>query len=197
HRNIPRALIGGTLIIMALYVFVNASYFWVLAPENVASISTSSSVAFESARRFLGPAALGVMAAGLMISTFGALHTNVLAGSRVTYAVASDGLFPRLLGSVHSGTRVPAARVLLRGAWRLSRRLGGLSGPVGLVRRRDDLRDFRVVDLLRSGGRSRVRTPMEAARCRAAVPHLGLSVRSAALPCAHDLPARHDDRRDA
>ncbi len=117
HRNIPRALIGGTLIIMALYVFVNASYFWVLAPENVASISTSSSVAFESARRFLGPAALGLMAAGLMISTFGALHTNVLAGSRVTYAVASDGLFPRLLGSVHSGTRVPAASVLFHGAW--------------------------------------------------------------------------------
>ena len=117
HRNIPRALISGTIIIMVLYVFVNASYFWVLAPETVASVSTSSSVAFESARRYFGPAALGLMAAGLLMSTFGALHTTVLAGSRVTYAMASDGLFPRVLGTVNTGTRVPSASVLFHGAW--------------------------------------------------------------------------------
>jgi APA family basic amino acid/polyamine antiporter len=117
QRNIPRALIGGVMGIMVLYLFVNAAYFYVLAPEAVASVSASSSVALETAMRFLGPAAVGLMAAGLMASSFGTLHTSILAGSRITYAMAQDGLLPKTLAGVTPRSRVPAASVLLHGTW--------------------------------------------------------------------------------
>ncbi len=116
-RNIPRALIGGVLGIMLLYVFVNAAYFYVLSPEAVASVPASSSVAREAAIRFFGPAVVGIMAAGLMASSFGTLHTSILAGARITYAMGRDGLLPAALGRVSAGARVPAWAVLLHGAW--------------------------------------------------------------------------------
>ena len=117
RRNIPRALIGGVLLIMVLYLFVNEAYFYVLSPEGVASVPTSSSVALETALRFFGPAAVGLMAAGLMASSFGTLHTSILAGSRITYAMAQDGLLPRALGQVTPRTRIPAVSVVLHGVW--------------------------------------------------------------------------------
>ena len=117
QRNIPRALIWGVFGIILLYVFVNAAYFYVLAPEAVASVPESSSVAREAAVRFFGPAIVGLMAAGLMASSFGTLHTSILAGARITYAMARDGMLPRTLGRVSAGARVPAAAVLLHGTW--------------------------------------------------------------------------------
>jgi APA family basic amino acid/polyamine antiporter len=116
-KNIPRALIGGVLGITGLYLFVNAAYFYVLAPTTVASVPEASSVARDAAVRFFGPAVVGVMAAGLMASSFGTLHTSILAGARITYAMARDGLLPRTLGRVSEGPRVPAAAVILHGVW--------------------------------------------------------------------------------
>jgi len=116
-KNIPRALIGGVLGITALYLFVNAAYFYVLTPEAVAGVPAASSVAREAALRFFGPAVVGVMAAGLMASSFGTLHTSILSGARITYAMARDGLLPSVLGSVSAKARVPAAAVLLHGTW--------------------------------------------------------------------------------
>ena len=116
-RNIPLALIGGTLTVMVLYVFVNAAYFYVLTPEAIASVSTTSSVATEVAVRFLGAAALGVMTVGLLISSAGTLHTSILGGARVPYALARDGLMFERLGRVSEHTRVPVAALIVQGAW--------------------------------------------------------------------------------
>src|SRR5215210_5645569 len=55
QRNIPLALIGGMLLIITLYVFVNIAYFYAMTPTQIASVPTSSSVAAEVARTFLGP----------------------------------------------------------------------------------------------------------------------------------------------
>ncbi len=62
QRNIPLALIGGTILIIILYVFVHFAYFYVLSPTEIASVSASSSVAKEVAVRFLGAGALDVAA---------------------------------------------------------------------------------------------------------------------------------------
>src|SRR5439155_20045095 len=75
HRNLPRALIGGMVLILALYLFVNLSYFYAMSPTEIASLSTTSSVATEVAQRFLGPLAITFIAAALLSSTFGTLHT--------------------------------------------------------------------------------------------------------------------------
>ncbi|MFN2517177.1 MAG: APC family permease, partial [Pyrinomonadaceae bacterium] len=103
-RNLPRALIGGTILIMALYLLANVAYFYALSPTEIASISTKSSVATEVAKQFLGPLAISFIAAALLSSTFGTLHTSVLTGARVPYAMARDGLFPRSLSKVSPRT---------------------------------------------------------------------------------------------
>ena len=116
-RNIPKALIGGMLTIAVLYVLVNISYFFVLTPTEVASVPLTSSVATEVVLRFLGPIATGLMAAGLMISTVGSLHTGILTAARVPYAMARDGLFFRALGDVSEGSHVPVHALIVQAVW--------------------------------------------------------------------------------
>jgi len=115
-RTIPRALIGGTLTVIVLYLFVNAAYFFVLTPAEVASVSQSSSVAGEAASRFFGPAAAAIMSAGLMISAYGTLHTTLLSGPRIPYALARAGMLPAGLARI-SSHGVPAVAILAVGAW--------------------------------------------------------------------------------
>jgi APA family basic amino acid/polyamine antiporter len=112
QRNLPRAFIGGTLAVMALYIFANLSYFHTLTPNEIASVSTTSSVATEVLKRFLGPAAVSLMAVCLMVSSFGSLHASVLANSRIPYAMARDGLFFRKLGDLSPRTRVPVNAIV-------------------------------------------------------------------------------------
>ena len=116
QRNIPLALIGGTILIIFLYVFINFAYFYVLDPTQIASISKDSSVAREVAVRFLGAGAIVLMTAGLMASSLGTLHTSILTGARVPYAMAQDGLMLESLGKL-SGTRVPIGALIVQGVW--------------------------------------------------------------------------------
>ncbi len=115
-RNIPLALIGGTILIIFLYVFVNFAYFYVLTPTEIASVSKDSSVAREVAVKFFGAGALVLMTSGLMLSSLGTLHTSILAGSRVPYAMAQDGVMFKSLGRL-SATRVPVLALIAQGAW--------------------------------------------------------------------------------
>ncbi|MFN2392356.1 MAG: APC family permease [Pyrinomonadaceae bacterium] len=117
QRNIPIALIGGTILIIFLYVFVNLAYFYVLDPTQIASVSKDSSVAREVATKFLGAGAVVLMAAGLMASSIGTLHTSILTGARVPYAMAKDGLMFQSLGRLSSGTRVPIGALIVQGIW--------------------------------------------------------------------------------
>ncbi len=116
-RNLPLAFIGGTVIVGGLYLLANVAYYYVLTPTEIANIPAGSSVAAEVTRRFLGPAATLVMAVGLMISSFGALHSSLMASSRVTYAMAKEGLFFRSLANVSETTRVPIPAILAQAAW--------------------------------------------------------------------------------
>ena len=117
HRNLPLALIGGMLTIAALYVTVNAGYFYVLTPEEVASIPASGAVATEAATRFLGSVATGVMTAMLAVSVFTALQIVALVGARVPYAMATDGVFFRSLAPLSPRTRVPVRALMAQAAW--------------------------------------------------------------------------------
>lgn len=112
QRNLPRAFVGGTLVVMALYIFANLAYFHTLTPNEIASVSTNSSVATEVLKRFLGPAAVALMAVALMVSSFGSLHASVLANSRIPYAMARDGLFFRSLGDLSPRSRVPVKAII-------------------------------------------------------------------------------------
>jgi len=109
QRNMPIALIFGTLLVIVVYVLVNIAYFYVLAPPEVLATNRVAAVA---ARYFLGRAGGAFIAIGVMISTFATLNGSILAGSRVPYAQARDGLFPSGLAAVHPRFRTPAASIL-------------------------------------------------------------------------------------
>lgn len=117
HRNLPRALIGGMLLVSGLYIFVNFAYFYVLTPTEVANVSAASSVATEVAQRFLGPLAISLIAAALLSSTFGTLHTSILTGARVPYAMAQDRLFFKSLSKVSPRTHVPIGALIAQAIW--------------------------------------------------------------------------------
>src|ERR1044071_3064679 len=116
-RNLPLALIGGGLVVMALYLFVNLSYFHVLTPTAIASVPASSSVAAEVIRRLLGAFAVTLMAAAMMTSSFGALHASVLATARIPYALAKDGLVVKSLARLSPRTHVPIRSLVVQGIW--------------------------------------------------------------------------------
>ena len=116
-RNLPLALIGGGLVVMGLYLFVNVNYFHVLTPTEVASVPASSSVAAEVVKRLLGAGAVTLMAAAMMTSSFGALHASLLATARIPYALAKDGLIIKSLAHVSPRTHVPVRALMVQMFW--------------------------------------------------------------------------------
>lgn len=115
-RTIPLALIGGTGLIIVLYLMINTAYFYVLTPTEVASVGEHSSVAFEAASRFTGPGVAAFMSACLMISAYGTLHTTLLSGPRVPYTMAEAKLLPADFARL-SNRRVPSVAVVGIGLW--------------------------------------------------------------------------------
>jgi APA family basic amino acid/polyamine antiporter len=117
QRNLPRAFVGGTLVVAGLYLFVNVAYFFALTPLEIANVPASSSVATQVLQRFLGPMAVSMTAVALMISSFGALHASVLANTRIPFAMARDGLFFRGLARLSPRSNVPVRAILAQAAW--------------------------------------------------------------------------------
>jgi APA family basic amino acid/polyamine antiporter len=124
-RNLARALIGGIGIVSVLYIFANVAYFYVLAPVAVANVPLSSSVATETLARFVGPAAVKVMAGALVVSISSALQVASLVCARVPYAMATDGLFFTALGRVSPRSRVPIRALVAQSAWAIVLVLSG------------------------------------------------------------------------
>jgi len=111
-------LIASMLIIIVLYVIVNVSYYYVMTPTDVASVdANASSVAAESIRRVLGPLAVTLMAAVMMLSSWGSLQSSILGTARIPYAMARDGVFFESLARVSKSTRVPVISLIVQGIW--------------------------------------------------------------------------------
>lgn len=117
ERNLPLALIGSMIIIILLYVIVNVSYYYVMTPTEVASVSATSSVAAESIGRVLGPLAVTLMAAVMMLSSWGSLQTSILGTARIPFAMARDGVFFQSLAKVSRNTKVPIISLVVQGVW--------------------------------------------------------------------------------
>jgi basic amino acid/polyamine antiporter, APA family len=114
QRNLPLALVVGSLAVIAIYLAANFAYFRVLPAAGVAA---HDRVASEMMRQILGPSGAGAVSIAAMISIFAALNGSILSGSRVPYAMARDGLFFRRVAGVHPKHRTPAASILLLSAW--------------------------------------------------------------------------------
>jgi len=114
QRNLPRALILGTLSVIAIYLLTNFAYFYVLSASAVAS---TDRVAGEMMRRILGARGAGAVSLAAMISIFAALNGSILSGSRVPFAMARDKLFFGRIAFVHPTHRTPSVSILALSAW--------------------------------------------------------------------------------
>lgn len=114
QRNLPRALIGGTLGVIAVYLLTNLAYFSVLSATEVGA---SERVAADMMRRVVGAHGEAAVSIAVMISIFAALNGSLLSGSRIPFAMARDGWFFRAVGRVHPRFRTPSSGIVLLGAW--------------------------------------------------------------------------------
>lgn len=110
HRNLPIALIGGVLVVVAIYLLVNAAYLRALP---VAQVAASTSIAADAASRVLGRAGAALVGALVMLSIFGSLTSSTLSTPRVFYAMAEDGLFFRSVGRVHPRYATPYVAIMV------------------------------------------------------------------------------------
>lgn len=121
QRNLPKTIIGGVLILIAVYVGMTLVYHLVLPMDEITTASTERgsprAVSADFCRRLLGNFGLVAIAAVVMTSTFISLNGNVLAGPRAYFAQARDGLFPRSLCRVHPTFRTPAVAIVAQCAW--------------------------------------------------------------------------------
>jgi APA family basic amino acid/polyamine antiporter len=113
-KTIPRALLIGTVLVTFVYMAMNAAYLYVLPLDQVAG---SQRVAADFADRLLGSGGGGATSAIVLVSTFGALTGIILAGPRVYYAMAQDGLLFRWLGEVHPRYATPHRAIVLQAVW--------------------------------------------------------------------------------
>jgi basic amino acid/polyamine antiporter, APA family len=114
QRNLPRALILGTLGVMAIYLLANAAYFYVLTAAEVASADI---VPAELMRKIFGEPGAAAISVVAMVSIFAALNGSILSGARVPYAMAKDGLFFRSIAEVHPEHHTPGNSIFLLSAW--------------------------------------------------------------------------------
>jgi APA family basic amino acid/polyamine antiporter len=114
EKTIPRALLAGTLIVTVSYIALNAVYFYVLPLDAVVS---STRVAADAAAAVMGAGGAAAVSALVIVSTFGALSGIILAGPRVYYSMAADGLLFRWLGDVHPKYRTPHLAIALQAVW--------------------------------------------------------------------------------
>jgi amino acid transporter len=112
RRNLPRALIGGTLAVIAIYLLANLAYLSVLPVDE---LRRSPLVAADVAQRLIGLPGVRLVAITVMLSTFGTLSASVMTAPRIFFAMADDGLFFRPVAAVHPRFRTPYVAISLAG----------------------------------------------------------------------------------
>lgn len=112
QRNLPRALIVGTIAVIAIYLAVNLAYLYLMP---LASERHSPLVAADAAQLLVGRVGVGLVSVVVMVSTFGTLMGSMMTGPRIIFAMADDDLFFRGLAAVHPRFRTPARCIALIG----------------------------------------------------------------------------------
>lgn len=137
-RNLPLALGVGTAMVSILYLLANAAYLRVLPfagdPNGVDALArglqhaAQDRVGVAAAEVMFGPLGGMLMAVAIMLSTFGCVNGLVLAGPRVYYAMAADGLFFPAAGRLHATFKTPVFGLGAQALWAMVLCLSGSYG---------------------------------------------------------------------
>src|SRR5687768_12495442 len=113
-RNVPRALAIGILLLTTIYVIVNIAYMYALTLDEMKGVTR---IAERAAAALVGPWGATFVASTVVISTFGCNAAAILAGSRLLFAMASDGVFFPAARRVHPVHRTPHVAIIALTAW--------------------------------------------------------------------------------
>jgi APA family basic amino acid/polyamine antiporter len=117
QRDMPRSLIIGTLIVIAIYLLANVAYLRTLGLAGLAGTETPAA---SVAGLWLGASGARFISATIAISTFGFLNLGIMASPRIYFAMARDGVFVPALAKLHPRFQTPALAILLQSAWALA-----------------------------------------------------------------------------
>jgi APA family basic amino acid/polyamine antiporter len=115
RRDIPLSLALGTFLVIGLYLLANVAYLVALPFEGIQTVE-SDRVGSATAKVIFGAYGAEIMAAAILVSTFGCNNGLILAGARAYYAMAKDGLFFRATARLNRA-HVPAAALVVQGVW--------------------------------------------------------------------------------
>jgi APA family basic amino acid/polyamine antiporter len=124
RRNLPLSLALGVILVSALYIACQFVYLNVLTLPEIQH-AAEDRVATAAASRIFGPVAVKLMAAAIMISTFGCANGLILSGARVYFAMAKDKLFFRRAGELAPRTHSPVFALLVQCVWAVLLTLSG------------------------------------------------------------------------
>jgi basic amino acid/polyamine antiporter, APA family len=113
-RNLPLALVAGTIAVVVIYVTVNVVYLRALG---LTGLAETAAPAAEAARRMFGPSGSLFVSGAIAISTFGFLDLSILAPTRVYYAMAADRLFVPALATLHPRFGTPSLAIVVQSTW--------------------------------------------------------------------------------
>jgi APA family basic amino acid/polyamine antiporter len=114
QRTIPRALVIGTVAVIAIYVLTNLAYLYVLP---IGAMAGSKLVAADMMEKIMPGFGGAAIALAVMISTFGSVNATSMTTARVYYAMARDGLFFRGMREVHPKFRTPSTSLVVQCIW--------------------------------------------------------------------------------
>jgi APA family basic amino acid/polyamine antiporter len=128
-KDIPIAMAAGTLTVTLLYCLANVSYLMVLPHDAIAN-APQDRVGTAALQAMFGDVGLYVMAAAIMISTFGCNNGLILSGARVYYAMARDNLFFKSSGTLHPQFKTPTTALIIQAVWTSVLCLSGTYGEL-------------------------------------------------------------------
>jgi len=127
QRDLPPALVIGTLVVTGAYLLANIAYYAVLSTQQVAQADRVAAVALGTV---LGSKAASLLAGLIIISVIGAANGLIMTSPRIPYAMAADGLLPQALARSNSQTKTPIISIALQGCWAIVLSLVGTFGDL-------------------------------------------------------------------
>lgn len=128
-RDLPIAMAAGTLTVTVLYCLANVAYLLTL-PHTAIANAPQDRVGTAALQAMFGTPGLYIMAAAIMISTFGCNNGLILSGARVYYAMARDNLFFKSTGTLHPRYKTPAVALVVQAIWTSVLCLSGTYGEL-------------------------------------------------------------------
>jgi APA family basic amino acid/polyamine antiporter len=116
QRNLPRALVAGSVVTTLVYTGACAVYLYILPLADMARVAENR-VAADVAGVLMGRVGVTAVSVAILISTFGCVNGLILGGGRVLFAMSRDGLFFPSAGHVHPKFQTPARALVLQGIW--------------------------------------------------------------------------------